>query len=231
MIRSTIILITVALASAAGAQSLKERLQQGAGALRDGASAVQQGVATGAGIVVDQVEQNIDSTVDLMTNEATPEATRVELDAMAAETLNRLFAERPGSRELFAESAGHAVFDTRKAMLFGLAAGGGRGVAVSHDGGARTYMNMGTAGVGMSFGIGGFETQVVILFEDPWTFNNFVADGYDASAEGGAMFGSDRTDLAARFVNGRAIFYLSKQGWKVSASAAGTKYWVDRSLN
>ena len=82
---------------------------------------------------------------------------------MAGETLTRLFAEQPEAADLFELSAGYAVFDTRKVVLFGLAAGAGRGVAASRTDDRRIYMNMGTAGVGMSLGIGGFETQVVLL--------------------------------------------------------------------
>jgi hypothetical protein len=65
-------------------------------------------------------------------------------------------------------SAGHAVFDTRRQVVLGLAAGAGRGVAVSKTGDPPVYMNMGTAGVGVSFGVGGLETQVVMFFENEW---------------------------------------------------------------
>ena len=92
-------------------------------------------------------------------------------------------------------------------------------------------MNMGTAGVGMSLGIGGFETQIAILFKDAWDFSEFVTSGYDATAEAGSMFGEEKAELGIRFVDGRAIFVMTKQGWKVSATAAGTRYWVDENLN
>jgi hypothetical protein len=212
--------LAVALGSGSHAQSLRERMQQGA-------SRVQQGASGVAG----RIEESVDSSVDLLTNEATPQATRDELDAMAGETLSRLFAERPEAEDLFELSAGYAVFDTRKLVLFGLAAGAGRGVAVSSTSGGRIYMNMGTAGVGMSLGIGGLETQVVMFFQEAWDFDTFVTMGYDATAEAGTMFGDDKTELAARFVDGRAIFVLTKQGWKISATAAGTRYWTDTSLN
>ena len=222
-------LIGVALASPAPAQSLRERMQQGA-------SKLQQGVEGAAG----RIEQSVDSSVDLMTNEPTPQETRDELDAMAGETLARLFVEHPEAEELYERSAGTAVFDTRKLVLLGLAAGAGRGVAVPRsedatgpdgEAGRHIYMNMATAGVGMSLGLGGFETQVVILFEDAWDFDEFVSMGYDATAEAGSMFGDAKSDIGVRFVDGRAIFVLTGQGWKVSATAAGTRYWADTTLN
>ena len=45
------------------------------------------------------------------------------------------------------------------------------------------------------------------------------------------MFGDEKAEIGVRFVDGRAIFVLTKQGWKVSATAAGTKYWADANLN
>ena len=227
IVRLAVVMMLMLAAVGTHAQTLRERLQQGVTKAQQGASAVQKGAAG----VADTIDKNVDSTVDLMTNEPTPEWTRAKLDVMAGDTLTRLFAEQPEAADLFASSAGHAVFDTRKLVLFGLPAGGGRGVAVSRTGDQRIYMNMGTAGVGMSLGIGGFETQVVILFQQELDFDAFVTMGYDATAEAGTMFGEEKTDIAARFIDGRAIFYLTRQGWKLSATAAGTKYWVDPTLN
>jgi lipid-binding SYLF domain-containing protein len=212
--------LAIVLGVGSHAQTLRERLQQGT-------SAVQKGAAD----MVGRIEENVDSSIDLMTNEPTPQETRDELDTTAAEALTRLFVEQPEAADLFELSAGYAVFDTRKLVLFGLAAGAGRGVAASRTDDRRIYMNMGTAGVGMSLGIGGFETQVVLLFQEEWDFNEFVTMGYDATAEAGTMFGEDKAEFGVRFVDGRAIFVLTNQGWKVSATAAGTKYWADQNLN
>ena len=220
--------LAVTLAASSHAQSLRERMQQGVSKMQQGATEVQKGVAGATG----RIEESVDSSVDLMTNEPTPQETRDKLDAMADETLARLFAEQPEAAELFELSAGYAVFDTRKLVLFGLAAGAGRGVAVSRaEDERRIYMNMATAGVGMSLGLGGFETQVAILFKDEWDFDEFVTLGYDATAEAGSMFGDEKAEIGVRFVDGRAIFVLTKQGWKVSATAAGTRYWADANLN
>ena len=221
-------LTVTTLAASSHAQTLRERMQQGVSKVQQGASEVQKGVAGATG----RIEESVDSSVDLMTNEPTPQETRDKLDAMADETLARLFAEQPEAAELFDLSAGYAVFDTRKLVVFGLAAGAGRGLAVSRaEDQRRVYMNMATAGVGMSLGLGGFETQVAIFFQDQWDFDEFVTLGYDATAEAGSMFGDEKAEIGVRFVDGRAIFVLTKQGWKVSATAAGTRYWADAHLN
>lgn len=194
---------------------------------------ISKGAGKAAGFVeesVGKVGETIDSTIDLATGDATPQETRDKLDAMAGAGLDRLFSENEAAGNLFDASAGYAVFDTRK-ITFGVAAGFGRGVAVSKITEARTYMNMGTGGVGWSFGFGGFETQVVILFETFEGFESFITDGYDATAEAGSMLGDEKVEQTVRFIDGRSIFVLSKKGWKVSASAAGTKYWVDADLN
>ena len=167
-----------------------------------------------------------------MTNEPTPQETRAKLDAMADETLARFFLEQPEAAELLELSAGYAVFDTRKLVLFGLAAGRrARRRGFPHRRRAAHLHEHGHGRRRHSLGLGEFQTQVAILFKDVWDFDVFVAMGYDATAEAGSMFGDEKAEIGVRFVDGRAIFVLTKQGWKVSATAAGTKYWADQNLN
>ncbi len=227
-----------AFAVAVNAQSFRDKLLQGVEKVQEGADLVKEGASIagdaaieGAGRIAGQVEDSIESSIDLLTNEATPEATRAELDEMARATFERLLTEQPETASLIERSAGVAVFDTRKLVIGGVAAGTGRGVAVSRDERLPIYMIMGSAGVGLSLGVGGFETKVVILFERQDDFDAFVTTGYDATADAGTMFGDEKTSLNKTFVDGRAIFYITDQGWKASATAAGTKYWVDPTLN
>jgi hypothetical protein len=219
--------LLVLAGSSAGAEGLGDRLRQGMSKVGEGAQAVGQGVAR----VGDRIDESIRSTEELLLDGDSPEAKRADLDAMATEALERLFAEQPDSLDLFQLAYGYAVFDTRKLVLVGVAAGGGRGVAISRTGDRHVYMNMGTAGVGLSFGVGGFESQQVILFESDWHFSDFLRNGFDATAEAGTMAGSDRTELGVRFVDGRAVYVLTTEGWKVSATAMGTRYWIDGDLN
>ena len=119
----------------------------------------------------------------------------------------------------------------RRISIFPLSAGYGRGVAVSLTDNARKYMQMGTGGAGAAFGIGGFESQFVIMFETPVDFERFVENGYDASADAGLMEGDERSGTEVKFADGRSFFVLSKTGWRVNANASGTKYWQDEDLN
>jgi hypothetical protein len=107
-----------------------------------------------------RIDETVGSTIELATGQATPELTRQKLDMMANDALLRLFSEYPGARDQFDASAGYAVFDTRKSILLGIAAGFGRGVAVSLPLGQRTYMKMATGGVGVSLGLGGFQSKI-----------------------------------------------------------------------
>lgn len=214
----------LSLAQGAAADNLLDRITDSASDIATGATKVVKGA-------VKSVDESIDSTEELVSNEETPELTRQRLDAHANATLDRLFAEEPEALPLFEQSAGYAAFDARRLGVFGVSGGFGRGVAVSLATGERTYMQMGTGGVNLSFGIGGFDRQIVILFEDPAQFEVFTTGGYDATADAGAMFGEDKAEEAVRFVDGRSIFVLTKKGWKVSATATGTKYWVDDKLN
>ncbi|WP_170752892.1 hypothetical protein [Ruegeria lacuscaerulensis] len=214
----------IAVATMLGSPVLADGIM---GNLKKGAEKVGQTVGKG----VDAVGDTVDSTTELLSNEATPEETRAKLDAMASQILNQLMVENPQAQALYDISAGYAVFDSRKITVFPVAAGYGRGVAVSKETGEHTYMNMGTGGVGAALGIGGFETKYVILFETQADLDKFIDQGYDATAEAEAMHGYEKEGDTLRFTDGRSFFVLSKKGWRVSAGASGTKYWKSPELN
>ncbi|NRB34123.1 MAG: hypothetical protein HRU31_05155 [Rhodobacteraceae bacterium] len=92
-------------------------------------------------------------------------------------------------------------------------------------------MKMATGGLGLSFGFGGFNSKLVILFETPQAFDSFIEHGLDATAQGAAQAGDDGRDTMAWFQDGRAVYVLTQDGWRVSANLAGTKYWPDTKLN
>lgn len=215
-----LVLTAIALASPVGAQKLGDRIKEG---VKKTGDVVKKGA--------DAVEEAVESTGELVGNEETPEATRAKLDAMADEVLAQLLAENAAAAQAFEGSAGYAVFDMRRVSVFPLSAGYGRGIATALPEAGHTYMQMGTGGVGAAFGIGGFESQFVILFETPADLEAFVTKGYDAGADAGTMQGEERSTTEVQFVNGRSFFVLSKKGWRVNANATGTKYWKDPNLN
>jgi len=198
--------------------------------ITEGAANAAKAVGNAAGKAGDAVTGTIDSTKKSLRDEATPEATRAKLDAMAKKTLARLFSEQPDSRALFDQSSGYAVFDAREASFY-VVAGYGRGVAVNRKTNSRTYMKMATTGAGLSFGLGGWESQLVILFKSKADLDKFAKEGHDASAQAGAMAGEDKEQLTQHFSDGKAVFTLTKKGWKVGAKLTGSRYWPDEELN
>ena len=219
---------------AGNAQSLLDKVKRGvsgaAGTVGEAASGAAGAAAGAASKAGDVIERTIDGTKQSLQDEATPEATRAKLDEMAERTLERLFKERPESRPLFDRSAGYAVFDAREASFY-VAAGYGRGVAVDKSTGQRTYMKMATGGAGFGLGFGDFERQLLILIESEAVLRTFLDEGYDASASASMLTGEDREELAAQFTDSRAVFMLTRRGWKVSAKLTGTRYWPDDGLN
>ncbi len=152
---------------------------------------------------------------------------RAEIDAMADEALQKLFESSEGAKQLYDKSAGYAVFDNLK-IAIGVSGGGGSGVAVS-KGGQRTYMKMGTGGVGL--GLGGQKYQVVFLFESEKTLTNFVEKGWKADASAQAAAADKGAGGAASFHDGIAVYQMTDKGLMASVDITGTKYWKNKKLN
>jgi lipid-binding SYLF domain-containing protein len=152
---------------------------------------------------------------------------RAEIDAMADATMKELFEASESAKELYDKSVGYAVFSNVK-IQFGISGGGGQGVAVSKAG-TRTYMKMGTAGVG--FGIGGQKYQVVFLFQTEKSLKSFVEKGWQADTSAQAAAGDAAAGVAASFKEGIAYYQITEKGIIASADITGTKYWKNDDLN
>jgi lipid-binding SYLF domain-containing protein len=156
------------------------------------------------------------------------ESKRMKIDETAQEALNTLFASSPKAENLFEMSYGWAVFDNLK-LAFGFSGGGGNGVAKVRVSGAKTYMKMGTAGIGIGLGVNTY--QVVFLFQDSRTFENFVEKGWQAEATASAVAGEAGAEAKTDFSNGMAIYQITDKGLMAHADVAGTKYWKNKKLN
>jgi len=156
------------------------------------------------------------------------DAKRAKIDEMAQQALDELFTKSVKAETLFKKAYGWAVFDNLKLALI-LTGGGGNGVAVDKNNGDRTYMKMGTAGIGL--GLGGQTYQVILFFQDKGTFVNFVENGWQADAGLTAAAGNEGVNPSVGFVNGLAIFKITGTGLMANADVAGTKYWKNDKLN
>jgi lipid-binding SYLF domain-containing protein len=155
-------------------------------------------------------------------------AKQAKIDEAAQEALNTVFGKAESAKELYDKAYGWAGFDNLK-IAFGFSGGGGNGVAVDKKSGKRTYMKMGTAGVGL--GLGGQKYQVIFLFQDEKTFTNFVEKGWKADASAQAAAGTEGAGATTGFVNGIAVYQMTDKGLMASADITGTKYWKNKKLN
>jgi lipid-binding SYLF domain-containing protein len=151
-----------------------------------------------------------------------------KINETAKESLDEVLKESKGAKELYNNSYGWAAFDNLK-IAWGFSGGGGNGVAVNKKTGARTYMKVGTVGVGL--GLGAQKYQVIFLFQDEKTFKNFVDKGWQADATAQAAAGTAGVGGQTGFVNGIAIYQITDKGLMASADIAGTKYWKNKKLN
>jgi len=153
---------------------------------------------------------------------------RAKIDETADKTKDDILAANAKAKELYKDAYGWAAFDNLK-IAFGFSGGGGNGVAVDRKTGKRTYMQMGTAGIGLS--LGAKKYQVLFLFQDKTTFDNFVEKGWQADASAGAQAGGEGVGAQTGFVNGIAVYQVSDKGLMATADLAGTKYEKNDKLN
>ncbi len=168
------------------------------------------------------------SSDDAKWDEMKLESKRQKIDAVTGETLEKLLKEDAKAKGLFDKSYGYAVFDNLKFAFF-ISGGGGKGEAVVKKTKKRTYMAMGSAGAGLSFG--GQKCQIVFFFQDEKTFDKFVAEGWQASGTASATAGDAGAGAGTQFVNGIAYYQLGEKGLMASADLSGVKFWKDKDLN
>lgn len=177
------------------------------------------GLWVGAGVALAEQESAVDSKVV---------ERRQEIDARAQQTLEKLFNAQSSVRALYDRAAGYAVFTATKAGFI-VTGGGGTGVAVDKQTGRRTYMRMGTGGIGL--GIGAQRYDLVILFEAPAHVDRFIRGGWDASTTAQAAAGSDGVIVSSSFVDGVAFYQLTDRGLMAQADVSGTRFWTIDELN
>jgi lipid-binding SYLF domain-containing protein len=152
---------------------------------------------------------------------------RQEIDRSAQATLDELLKTHDGVRDLYGRAAGYAVFTVTKGGFI-VSGGGGNGVAVDKASGQRTYMRMGTGGIGL--GIGGQRYGLVVLFENADRLGKFVAGGWDSSATAEAVAGQEGVAVRSSFIDGVALYQITEKGLMAHADVSGTKFWVNDEL-
>jgi hypothetical protein len=140
---------------------------------------------------------------------------RAETDEMAEGMLDELYKLKPMAKDQIKKAAGYAVFSNVGVNLVFASFAGGKGVVVDKKG-RRTYMKMGSAGLGL--GLGAF-------VEKGWDFSGQV-DAAAKSDKKGAALG-----VAETAIPDVEIYQITKNGLALQATLQGTKYWRDKDLN
>jgi lipid-binding SYLF domain-containing protein len=149
------------------------------------------------------------------------------------EVLVRLYKEEPAARKEIEKAEGYAVFSNIGVAVVFVSGGGGNGVVHDNTSGKDTYMNMGSAGVGLGLGIKDF--RAVFVFHTRSALDGFINSGWDFSGQADAAAKSTdkgaEGSAAASLVDGVSVYQLTEAGLALQATLQGTKYWVSDSLN
>lgn len=164
---------------------------------------------------------------------ADKQADRQEILDMRTEVLSKLYQEQPSVKEKINEAKGYAVFSNIGVNLVFFSAGGGSGVVHDNATGKDTYMNMGSAGIGIGLGVKDF--SAVFVFHTRDALRSFIEDGWDFSGQADAAAKSGKKgkegSIAGTIVNGVSIYQMTETGLALQATLQGTKYWLDKDLN
>src|SRR5262245_49966570 len=129
---------------------------------------------------------------------------RADIDAEQTAVLKD-FKALKGAEAMYNKAAGYATFRVTKAG-FGASGAGGGGAAVDKKTGAKTYMRMGSAGVGLTFGASRYD--IIILFETAEKFAAFAKGGWDSAATAQAAAGHSGAEVSSTFFDGVAYYQI-----------------------
>lgn len=117
----------------------------------------------------------------------------------------------PGLDNQLANSGGYIVFPNmgQWGILFG---GGqhGNGYVVDPDGNQVGWAAINTGSVGLQAGVRGF--KMLMVFEDQWTFDKFIAGNLTGSASGVAVAGDSGDSGLSSFEDGVAVYQGASTG-------------------
>lgn len=157
---------------------------------------------------------------------AKAEEKRQAILRMRDATLERLYREKPESKDAIQKGAGYAVFDATGVNLVLYVGGKGSGVMMIKGSDKPVFMSMVRAGTGP--GLGYKEFKQVIVFKNRKAMDLFETAGVDV----GASF--DFGNVLAKgqsFHPDFALYTITEKGFTVQANWGGTKYFKDASLN
>lgn len=153
---------------------------------------------------------------------------RKNIDSMSQAALQDLFRQQGGAKQLFDKAAGYAVFRATKGGFL-ITGAGGTGVAVNKSTGQRTYMHMGSGGIGL--GAGAQSYRLILLFQTEPALQKFIEHGWDATTNAQAAAGKAGVNATSSFIDHLAVYQLTDKGLMADAEVSGTHFWKADRLN
>jgi lipid-binding SYLF domain-containing protein len=155
------------------------------------------------------------------------------IDQMEKETLQRLYEEEPSTKKEIRRAVGYGAFSNANINLIFASAGGGYGVVVDNRTGRRTYMKMGSGGIGL--GLGAKDYRQVLIFKTRDAMTKFTTSGWDFGAHADAAAKAGETGGEAsgegNISEDISVYSMTEAGLALQATITGTKYWKDKDLN
>jgi lipid-binding SYLF domain-containing protein len=162
-----------------------------------------------------------------------PDKERKELQEARQKALDRLYEEKPATRQDVKEAKGYAVFSSFGMNLFLISTERGNGILKDNRNGKDIYMKMFSGGGGIGMGVKDF--NAVFIFHTVKAMEDFRAGGWDfaGKADAGAESGDKGmgAEAAATVIAGTTIYQLTDAGVALQATLQGTKFWEDEDLN
>jgi len=161
------------------------------------------------------------------------EERRQEIQVMHDEVLEMLEEHKPDARKEVKDAPGYAVFSNVGVNVIFASFAGGKGMVVDNKTGEKTYMSMGSAGVGLGLGAKDFRAVFVFLERDK--MESFIKHGWDFSGQADAAAQSNEkggsAEVSGSALPGVKVYQITKNGLALQATLQGTKYWKSERLN
>ena len=159
-------------------------------------------------------------------------AKQAEISKATTAALGKFYAAKPELKAAVANAPGYAVFTTYGfSFIFGGA--GGKGLVHDNKTKKNTYMEMASGSVGAQ--IGAAENDVLMIFKNVATMNEFIDKGWTAEGGATAAAGAGGKSVGggtgANPMNNADTYTLTKTGLEAGIAIAGSKYWKDKDLN